>query len=138
MPSDEQVACDWIAVRPDGQLHLSIDGRSHMVGLHGVEMVAASPELVEEFLGRLKRNGLPVGCTEPAVQSLDKGALTLKLSYLAWRDKSGDVWKDLAPTLIEEGLVLVAPDEFPERDEYSSLERRAKEERRGIWAAGPS
>jgi len=58
----------------------------------------------------------------------------VKFSYYGWQDKSGDVWLDLASTLLKEGLARVAEGAFPERDEYLQYEQQAREQRIGIWA----
>ncbi|MBI3179102.1 MAG: hypothetical protein HYZ27_05535 [Deltaproteobacteria bacterium] len=47
-----------------------------------------------------------------------------QIFYFAWQDKSGDVWQDLAVTLLDAGLARVARGEFLGRDEYLRHEGR--------------
>jgi endonuclease YncB( thermonuclease family) len=68
--------------------------------------------------------------------SASPAAATASVRYLAWRDKSGDVWEDLAVTLLDRGLARVAPGDFAEREQYLSRERAARSARRGVWADG--
>ena len=46
------------------------------------------------------------------------GQWRARIAYFAWQDKSGDVWEDLALTLLDQGVVRVSNEEFPEREEY--------------------
>jgi len=82
------------------------------------------------LIDRLGKAGRHLRC-EPIG---DAAMGSARFYYLGWRDKSGDVWMDLAVTLLEEGLVRVGPEPFPEREEYQRHERRAREQELGIWA----
>ena len=99
--------------------------RSIVVELIGLEILQPPGELYREiFEKRL------AGLADPLRCEIEPGKATSRvrgrLLYLAWRDKSGDVWKDVAQLLLEQGLAKTAPGSFPGREEYLQYERSAR------------
>jgi hypothetical protein len=130
MESEEE--CKLVGILPDGSLTIRIRGMEQKVQIHGVEIPYPPPDLyVEIITRRLPRLRKSLKCV---VRSSEPGeSVEVQFWYYGWQDKSGEVWLDLAMTLIEEGLVRVATGDFPERDEYLRHQQRARSSGLGIW-----
>jgi endonuclease YncB( thermonuclease family) len=124
------IDCRILRLLDDGTLVVSADDGERAVRIHGVDVPSPPPEGYGQILERLSASARALRCTPPTAQSGD----TAKLYYFGWQDKSGDVWLDLAATLLEEGLVRVGNGSFPEREEYLQYEHQARDQRIGIWA----
>jgi hypothetical protein len=129
MTDTERIDCEVVDVRADGTLLLRIGGREQYGVLHGVRL--ARPDGVAELVARLRRASHPLQCDPP----VGGASAETTIWYLAWRDKSGDVWEELAATLLEEGLATVQPGDFPGRDEYLAREAKGRARHLGVWAA---
>ena len=117
--------CELVRVLPDGTPVLRIGGVEREARVEGVELVQPPPPLYFEMLEkRLPRIGRPLRCVVRGETT--GGRVLVRLFYFGWQDKSGDVWVDLAQTLIDEGLARVSAEQFPEREEYLRREREAK------------
>jgi len=124
------VECRILRLLDDGTPVVELGDASRALSLHGVVVPVPPPEgYVRIMTDRLGAPGRRLRCEPAAVASPGSA----QFFYLAWQDKSGDVWLDLAQTLLEEGLVRVAADPFPERKQYQQYERRARDQRLGIW-----
>jgi endonuclease YncB( thermonuclease family) len=120
--------CTVVYLRDDGTPVVRLaSGAQRPLRVYGVEVPQPPPDLYVEILttriGRVR-----LQC-EPIPGDDQSG----RYRYLAWHDKTGDVWRDLARLLIEQGAARVAADEFAERDEYLQAEAAARIERRGLW-----
>jgi hypothetical protein len=81
----------------DGTLVIEIDGVEGPHRLRGVDVPQPpSAEYVRFFAERLPR------VRRLRCDATDQG---VRIEYLAWQDKSGDVWEDVADVLFKEGLV---------------------------------
>jgi hypothetical protein len=127
---DEAVLLD---VLEDGRVLLDAGGRTRPATLYGAVLTSERRDEILAAVGRVQtalRPGLRA-VFEPA----DEGD-HVRLTYLAWRDKSGDVWEEVAASLIDLGLARVWPDPFPERGAYLARERVARQRGMGIWSTG--
>ncbi len=123
--------CRLLGLEPDGRLAIDLDGRRTIVALYGIAVPQPPTPLYHEILTeRINWASLDLHCT-----ALLTGAPPrVRLSYLAARDKSGDIWLDVAELLVEEGAVRVSDESFRERAEWLQLEAAARADRQGIWA----
>jgi hypothetical protein len=87
--------CRLIRVAPDGSLVLELpDAELHAV----IEGLPATDEVPDEHLDALARlAGRPLKVVETG--RTPAGRARVRLRYLAWHDKSGDVWRDVADVL---------------------------------------
>ena len=120
--------CRIDAVRDDGTLELTLlasDEKIH-AALEGIRAVQPLPALYREIL--VERAG--AGETPPLVErrGASGDAVVVNLQAFGWRDKSGDVWLDVAAALLGRGLATIAPGDFPERADYE----RAASDARGV------
>ena len=130
----EPETCEIVQVREDGVLVLRRGGADRLARLHGVNVPYPPPSLYFEILSRLAAAGRALHCQVVAEEAL----ASVRLSYLAWQDKSGDVWKDVAAMLLAQGVVTTAPGAFPGREEYEREEESARRQAIGIWGKRPS
>lgn len=124
------IACRIVRILDDGTPIVSGDDGERAVRIHGVDVPSPPPEGYEQIMGRLIASPRPLRCTPVIAESGDAA----RFYYFGWQDKSGDVWLDLAATLLQEGLVRAGNGSFPEREEYLQHEREAHDQRIGIWA----
>jgi hypothetical protein len=116
MMAEERQDCQLLGVDPDGALVVSVAGGTKTFAIFGVEVDAPVPDLYYEIVAkRLPQTGHPLRCT---VRSTGPGLPRAQFFYFAWHDKTGEVWQDLAVTLLEQGVVHVGAGDFPERSEY--------------------
>lgn len=127
----DALECHPIELASGGELRLAIQETPRTVTLRGVMVPPDAAPAVNRLFERIRREGIAVRCT--VAPESRTGAPPASVEYLAWRDKSGDVWQDLAATLVEEGLARVVPGDFPEREDYLARERKAKISGRGLW-----
>ena len=87
--------CRLIRVTPDGSLVLELRGAEvHAV----IEGLPAADEVPVEYLDALARlAGRRLKVLETG--RTGAGRPCVRLRYLAWRDKSGEVWRDVADVL---------------------------------------
>jgi hypothetical protein len=124
--------CRCVGLLSSGALQLEANGRQREAELLGVEGPMPLPAEWEELiLRRIPKSGYALRC-EPRSA---KGAKPerVAVSYHAWTDKSGEVYRDLAATLIDLGLARVASYDFPERAAYLAREQAARQKHIGIW-----
>lgn len=87
--------CRLMRVAPDGSVVLELPGAE----LHAViEGLPARDEVPDEHLDALSRLAdRPLKVVETG--RTRAGYARVRLRYLAWHDKSGDVWRDVADVL---------------------------------------
>jgi len=124
--------CQPIEVTSGGEVRFDVQGTTRNLMLRGVIIAPDAASAVNWLFDRIRRNGIAMRCTLPPDSTIAPES-SATVEYMAWRDKSGDVWQDLGLSLIDEGLARVAPGDFPRRDEYAERERKAKAARRGLW-----
>ena len=129
------VECVPIRFTEGGTLRAIVEGRERLLTLRGVFVPAESAADANRFVERLRARTPPPRCVpvhaswpEPAVPA------EVTIEYLAWRDKTGDVWEDFAGTLVDEGLARASGGAPPDGDDYRARERRARETGRGLWS----
>jgi hypothetical protein len=126
--------CEVVRVLPDGSVVLRRGEAELVARIHGLDVPVPPPSLYVDMVGgRLAGAGRSLRCVVVSGAS----RATVRLSYLAWRDKSGDVWKDVGLTLLEQGAAMAAPEDFAERQEYLRAEEAARRRGAGIWQQGP-
>jgi hypothetical protein len=129
---EKALECKVVELTTAGEFRITIGDRTRDVRLRGVVVPAEAASGVNTLIERLDRPPTGVRCT---VAAADAGAAPpATIEYLAWHDKSGDVWKDLAATLLEQGLARVVPQDAPDVEDYVARERKARSARRGLWA----
>ena len=115
--------CRFLGLQPDGTLQVEVDGTERQVQVFGVVVPQPPPPLYVEIVGRrIHSRNKPVRCDVRAVKP--DGQWRARIAYFAWQDKSGEVWEDLAVTLLDQGVVRVSDEIFPEREEYLRHQRR--------------
>ena len=116
--------CELLGLASDGSPIVRLQGREISVDLQGIEIIQPPSELYRQiFEVRLARIKKPLRCRVVGWGRRPK--IKAQLFYFGWQDKSGDVWLDVAPILLEEGVARVASYNFPERKEYLKHERKA-------------
>jgi hypothetical protein len=98
--------CRLTGVRADGALVVSADGIEREVELAGIRLSQPIPSSYFEFLSRFSALPQPMHCD--VVGHTASGRALATVHYFAWQDKSGDVWLDLATTLVEQRLAQPA------------------------------
>ena len=110
-----------------------MNGIEKTINILGVVLNDTTQKLYTEKITELfKEPRKPCKCILKSQENNDK--LFVKILYLGWQDKSGDVWIDLATTLLHEGIVKVADGKFSEKEEYLQNENEARNKGIGIWA----
>jgi hypothetical protein len=105
----------WLPARPCAIVDLLDDGtpvvrigdeEPRPLPVHGILVPQPPPDLYVEILTR-RLGGDPtrLRCELPA----DPGRATARYAYLAWQDKTGDVWRDLGQLLLTQGAARPAP-----------------------------
>lgn len=114
--------CELIRLDEDGALVVRFEGAAQRMAIFGLRVAEPSPALYVEIIGKRLPHGGGDGlrCTVRAAGAPRRS----QFHYLAWRDKSGDVWQDLALTLLDQGVAQVSDEDFPERAEYLRHEKR--------------
>ena len=116
--------CTFERLLPNGLPIVAMEGQEVIIELRGIEIVIPLSELYRDiFQIRLPATKRPLRCETESV--LRDGHVRGRLFYFAWQDKSGDVWKDVAQLLLEQGLAKPAVGNYPEREEYLQYERNA-------------
>jgi hypothetical protein len=100
--AEEWRECRLVRVLVDGTPVLFFDGEEHEVAIDGVRVT--DPRRVEyvALLERLRRR--PLLCELQG--RTGEGRPVVRVRYFAWQDKSGDVWLDLAETLVRERVAV--------------------------------
>jgi hypothetical protein len=126
------VSCTIVALLDDGTPVVRVGTAApRPLPMHGVWIPRPPPAIYTEILTeRIPADQIELHCELPA--EADHPA---RYTYLAWRDKTGPVWRDLAEFLIGQGAALVAPGTFQERERYLAAEAKARTERRGHWTS---
>ncbi|HKD97593.1 MAG TPA: hypothetical protein VKB69_08310 [Micromonosporaceae bacterium] len=124
-----EVECTVVDVLDDGSVVISVQGRRERVRLHGLDVpVPVPPGYVEILTQRLARVARPLRVETTAPGPPPR----VILWYLAWQDKSGPVWDDVATALLAEGAARVA---LPhDREDYLRAEADARTRGVGIWS----
>jgi hypothetical protein len=116
------VSAGFLHLQSDGSLIVEIDGTPRELQVFGVVVPQAPPPLYMDIVGkRIQQQLKPLRCDVRAVGP--DGRWRARIAYFAWQDKSGDVWESLALTLLDQGVVRVSEEEFPEREEYLRHQR---------------
>lgn len=127
--------CQPIEFSESGTLRASVGGRERVLVLRGVVVPAEAVAGVNRLLQRLGRQQLPARCSAaPAAWPPTNVPAPVTIEYVAWRDKSGEVWEDLAGTLLDEGLARAAPGGAADGEAYRAREREAQAAGRGLWS----
>ena len=107
--------CELIRVDDAGRLVVRLQGVEQALAIFGIDVdQPPRKEYVDLVADRIPRTSRTLQCTV-----VDAGPPPrARFLYLAWRDKSGDVWQDLALSLLELGQARVSDERFPGRDEY--------------------
>jgi hypothetical protein len=117
--------CTFERLLSSGLPVVLLDGHEVIVELRGIEILQPLSDLYRDiFQIRLPAAKRPLRCETESVPR--DGRVTGKLFYFAWQDKSGDVWKDVAQLLLEQGLAKSVAGNYPEREEYLQYERSAQ------------
>lgn len=98
--------CQPLSVAPDGALVVYVDSLKHELEFAGIELPQPPPPAYFELLNRIRGIQKPMRCR--FVGGTRAGRARADVLYFAWQDKSGDVWLNLATTLIEQGLARPA------------------------------
>lgn len=113
--------CTIRRVYDDGSFDLtwSDSGETVRAVLHGVRPIEPLPSLYREMLTTrvIATRRAPIAERRGAVGEHE----IVRLLVFGWQDKSGDVWQDIGPVLLRDGLVTLAPGDFPERAEYEKV-----------------
>jgi hypothetical protein len=121
METKEQ-ECQFVRLEPDGALVVKIAGTERRAEVFGIVVQDPPPALYVDIVGkRIHSRKMPL---RYVVRSTRDGHLRAQFLYFAWQDKSGDVWEDLAITLLDQGVARVSDEQFPERTEYERHQRR--------------
>jgi hypothetical protein len=99
--------CEIVRVMPDGALVVRVGGVERSVEIEGIEVPQPPPPIYFDILRtRLRKLQKPLRCAfhSTAVE----GRVRARIEYLAWHDKSGEVWKDLGELLVEQGAARAA------------------------------
>jgi hypothetical protein len=113
--------CVLIGLEPDGTPILLTPFGKRRLPLHGLEIPQPPPDLYVQILtARIPRLPRP---PRYVVRRLPTGGESVQLFVHGWQDKSGEVWQDIAPVLLQQGVARVADGDFPERQEYLRLEK---------------
>jgi hypothetical protein len=120
VPMNAEEQCELIRVDESGALVVRSHGAEQRMAILGIAVVqprqALYVEIIAERIPRTSRTlRYRVRSPGPPPRAL--------FHYLAWHDKSGDVWQDLALTLLEQGAARVSDEQFPERAEYLRHQR---------------
>lgn len=100
--------CHLLGVEPDGSVVLNLDGVRTIIRLLGITVPQPPPPLYMDILTRrITWRHSELRC-RTVVASGAAGVPAVRLSYLALKDKSGDVWLDVAELLVEQGAARVA------------------------------
>jgi hypothetical protein len=114
--------CRFLRLESDGTLQVEMDGAQRALQLFGVVVPQPPPPLYMDIVGkRIQKQHKPLRCDVRAVGP--DGRWRARIAYFAWQDKSGDIWEDLALTLLDQGVARVSDEEFPEREEYLRHQR---------------
>lgn len=103
---EEWQECRPLNVRPDGALVVILGGSERELEIAGIELPESPSEAFFEFFVRLSGLRKPMRCR--VVGHTSTCRIRAEIRYFGWQDKSGDVWLDLAATLIEQGLARPA------------------------------
>jgi len=124
--------CKILKILADGSLLTSLNGSVDTAFIFGLALPKPLPANYQELITRaFQKSRKPCDCI---IKSSSKnGRALIQIFYYGLQDKSGDVWIDLANTLLEEGAAIVAKESFPEKKEYLSYESEAKKQHKGIW-----
>jgi hypothetical protein len=113
--------CELIGVDESGALVVRLNGVEQRMAIFGLTVAQPPPALyVEIIVERQPRASRTLRCTVHAPGPPPRA----RFHYLAWHDKSGDVWQDLALPLLDQGAARVSDEKFPERAEYLRHQRR--------------
>lgn len=128
--NEQETECRFVRLLPDGTPVVRIGDEEREIQIDGIQVPQPPPPLyIEIFTGRVAQTAKPLRCvvrSEPG-----SGRLRARLMCFGWKDKSGDVWLDLATVLLQEGVVNVAGAEFPGREEYLRPENKRRPHEQG-------
>ena len=114
-PVNAAEPCELIRVDDAGALVVRLHGAEQAIAIFGIDVERPPPkayvEMIEE---RIPRTSRTLQCTVLAPGPPPRA----RFQYLAWHDKTGDVWQDLALTLLGQGTARVSAEAFPERGDY--------------------
>ncbi len=100
--------CEFVRLLPDGRVVVRRQGVEETADVNGIEIVEPTHPLLAAIGQGLDRGRERPVCTVHAVAP--DGRPRVAIRYFGWHDKSGDVWLDLATTLVERGLARATVD----------------------------
>ena len=106
--SQAERECEFVRLLPDGRVVVRRHGVEETADVNGIEIVEPTHPLLAAIGQGLDRGRSRPHCTVHAVAP--DGRARVAIRYFGWHDKSGDVWLDLATTLVERGLARPAAD----------------------------
>jgi hypothetical protein len=123
--------CELLKLLPDGSIVIKLNDLEKTVKIFGVELNDSIQPMYTQIITYLFK---PIKPCKYIIKSKKTGdELFVKIIYFGWQDKSGDVWIDLAETLLSKGLVKVSAGKFDEKEEYLRHEHEARKKGVGIW-----
>ena len=132
--NNQPQTCRMIRLESNGQLVLEVLGQELPVLIHGLEIPEPVTELYRDIMTQR------INWIEPSLRCVavepSRQPASLRISYLAAKDKSGDIWLDLATLLVEEGAARVARGTFSDREVLLAAEAGARARGLGIWGEG--
>ena len=88
---------------------MEVDGEERLIKLEGVELIGPPSPAYFELFARIAKIGKPLRCR--FAPKTGNGPNRASLLFYGWQDKSGDVWLDLASTLVDQGFARAAEGE---------------------------
>ncbi len=113
---DATERCTLMGLAPDGSMRIRDAAGERDVEIFGIVIPRPPPALYVDIVGKRLPQQRELKCRRRGVAP--NGRARLQFFYYAMQDKSGDVWEDLALTLLEQGVARVSDEQFAERDEY--------------------
>ncbi len=99
MVDDKLEPCTFIEVKSDGSLIMAVDEKNLSAALQQAVIPPGKTKATNDFLTqRAPRVALRCELNGAGAKQVTN------IEYLAWRDKTGDVWQDLGQELINQGL----------------------------------
>jgi len=99
MVNDKFEPCTFIEVKSDGRLIMNVDGKTLSAALQQAVIPPGKTEVANDFLNQ-RAPRVMLRCE----LNVAKPKQVINIEYLAWRDKTGDVWQDLGQELINQCL----------------------------------
>lgn len=92
-------SCTFVEVKSDGSLVMAVEGDNLSVTMRHAVIPPEKADAANDLLAR-RAPRVKLRCE----LSPSEPRRVINIEFLAWRDKSGDVWQDLGQELIKLGL----------------------------------